>query len=41
MYRIAKRFKSIAGGEVPLDDIEEYHTNNDDIDKFLYQSEVS
>ena len=41
MYKIAKRFKSVASGEVPLDDIEEFHTNDDDVDKFLYQSEVS
>merc|ERR1712106_95317 len=41
MYAIAKRFKSVASGEVPLDDIEEFHTNDDDVDKFLYQSEHS
>ena len=42
MYRIAKRFKSLAEGELPLDDISEWKVNeNDPVDHFLYQSENS
>jgi len=42
MYRIAKRFKSLAEGELPLDDISEWKVNeNDPVDHFLFQSENS
>ena len=40
MYCIAKRFTSLAEGELPLDDIEDWKIEQDTLDKFLYHTEV-
>lgn len=39
MNRIVKRFKSLAQGELPLDDISDWSIENDEIDKFLFHTE--
>lgn len=39
MYRIIKKFKSVAEGEVPMDDITDWAIDNDKIDKFLYHTQ--
>jgi len=39
MYRIVKKFKSLANGELPLDDISDWTIQNDEIDKFLFHTD--
>jgi len=39
MNRIVKKFKSLAQGELPLDDISDWTLENDEVDKFLFHTD--
>ena len=39
MNRVVMKFKSVANGEVPMDDISDWTIEHDDVDKFLFHTE--